>query len=399
MGTYRIGTVTVSNGSTAVTGSGTAWVSAGIREGDFLFVNGLFGEVASVQSNTALTLVRGWPGSGASGQQYSLALIDDGQRSIPELRAVLQALGTGNLSTLSALTAAANEMPYWTGPGVMNKTALTSQARTLLGSALLSRSGNNYVFDAAARLTGGVITSSSTDTTAGRVLKVGDAGVLGNSISVEDLGAAPVGVNFRFGASATNKPGPSNAAGQGVTIGGVGTEPSSRAQIVVLHFPSTERDFVYSRTRVDNVWGPWRLVYNSSSVVGTVSQSGGVPNGAVFQRGSTPNGNFIRFADGTQICQISGLVLPFNNAATCQADWTFPAAFLTPPSVNGVLNASATSGNIAPSLDQLGALIWSNSGNNNNVARASIRRISGAPDFVSGNAITMRHVTVIGQWF
>lgn len=36
--------------------------------------------------------------------------------------------------------------------------------------------------------------------------------------------------------------------------------------------------------------------------VGTVSQSGGVPTGAVIQRGSNANGEFIKYADGTQIC-------------------------------------------------------------------------------------------------
>lgn len=34
--------------------------------------------------------------------------------------------------------------------------------------------------------------------------------------------------------------------------------------------------------------------------VGTVSQSGGVPTGAIIERGSNVNGEFVRFADGTQ---------------------------------------------------------------------------------------------------
>lgn len=38
------------------------------------------------------------------------------------------------------------------------------------------------------------------------------------------------------------------------------------------------------------------------SILGAVSQSGGVPTGAVIQRGSNANGEFVRFADGTQIC-------------------------------------------------------------------------------------------------
>ena len=39
-----------------------------------------------------------------------------------------------------------------------------------------------------------------------------------------------------------------------------------------------------------------------AAIVGAVSQSGGVPNGAIFQRGNNANGEFVRLADGTQIC-------------------------------------------------------------------------------------------------
>lgn len=49
-------------------------------------------------------------------------------------------------------------------------------------------------------------------------------------------------------------------------------------------------------------------LYSRDSILGAVSQSSGVPTGAVIQRGSNANGEFVRFADGTQICirQITG---------------------------------------------------------------------------------------------
>ena len=40
----------------------------------------------------------------------------------------------------------------------------------------------------------------------------------------------------------------------------------------------------------------------SHLLLGTVSQSGGVPTGAIIERGSNVNGEYVRFADGTQIC-------------------------------------------------------------------------------------------------
>ncbi len=47
--------------------------------------------------------------------------------------------------------------------------------------------------------------------------------------------------------------------------------------------------------RADYVYGPGNLL-------GTVAQSGGVPTGAAIERGSTADGAYVRFADGTQIC-------------------------------------------------------------------------------------------------
>jgi hypothetical protein len=46
-------------------------------------------------------------------------------------------------------------------------------------------------------------------------------------------------------------------------------------------------------------WGSWSRLYADHNTVGTVSQSGGVPTGAIFERGSNSNGNYIKFADGT----------------------------------------------------------------------------------------------------
>jgi hypothetical protein len=42
--------------------------------------------------------------------------------------------------------------------------------------------------------------------------------------------------------------------------------------------------------------------YNRGNILGTVSQSGGVPTGAIIERGSNANGEFVKFADGTMIC-------------------------------------------------------------------------------------------------
>ena len=66
--------------------------------------------------------------------------------------------------------------------------------------------------------------------------------------------------------------------------------------------------------------------YGKDNVLGTVSQSAGVPTGAVIERGSNANGEYVRFADGTQICIISST---FTQAA--EVVWSYPAVFATVP--------------------------------------------------------------------
>lgn len=77
-GTVSAGTVTVTNGSKAVTGVGTTWLTGSpVDKGMILDVdpsssNAPFGVVDSVSSNTALTLVEAWTGPTAAGQTYAL---------------------------------------------------------------------------------------------------------------------------------------------------------------------------------------------------------------------------------------------------------------------------------------------------------------------------------------
>jgi hypothetical protein len=76
--------------------------------------------------------------------------------------------------------------------------------------------------------------------------------------------------------------------------------------------------------------------YSRGNLLGVVAQSGGMPTGAVIERGSNANGTYARFADGTQICWKGGLNASYINASFCAANWTFPAAFIVAPMGGGV---------------------------------------------------------------
>lgn len=73
MAWYRTGTVSLTNGSATVTGSGTAFVAnASIGEG-FLGPDGRTYEIMDIPSNTSLTISPVYMGSTASGQAYAIA--------------------------------------------------------------------------------------------------------------------------------------------------------------------------------------------------------------------------------------------------------------------------------------------------------------------------------------
>lgn len=81
--------------------------------------------------------------------------------------------------------------------------------------------------------------------------------------------------------------------------------------------------------------------YKKNNIVGTVSQSGGVPTGAIIERGSNANGEYTKYADGTMTCTLSISVTDQAIADSYGAslfqgtrNWTFPIPFASAPSVN-----------------------------------------------------------------
>lgn len=83
--------------------------------------------------------------------------------------------------------------------------------------------------------------------------------------------------------------------------------------------------------------GTTGALYSRDSILGTVSQSAGVPTGAIIERGSNANGEYVRFADGTQICWNRAAASGANAVAsgplfsTPQELMSYPAAFASAP--------------------------------------------------------------------
>lgn len=354
MTTYSTGTISVGAGSTAVTGVGTNWLTAGVRAGDRLIANGLVGIIDTVGSATSITLKRAWPGAGISGGNYDIEMVDDGVRALTAANALLQALGAGTLTSLGAIASAANTMPYWSGAGVMASTGLTSAMRTLLSSSLLSVSGSNLVTAAGARVTGEAVTQSVTDLTAGRLLKVGDFGLSAAGATVPNNNVDDITATGSYAITAGVVSG--SPALTGISISGSGFlhlafDANSALQIMTHRTTGV----TYVRTKSVGAWGTFR---------------------PLVEGGSNANGEYVRFADGRQICS---RVMAASAAGA--ATWTFPAAFSSAPSVTGTAQATVNSGVVLDAAPSATAATFS------------------ARDKTDSRRADTVHLQAVGRWF
>lgn len=133
---YTVGTVTVTNGSTAVTGSGTGWETALIAGGVFYAGGGAY-PIQSVASDTEMTLAIPYVGVDAAGVGYAI----DRQRAAAisniamndRLAQIIREISIGNIEDLNALDLLANMIIVTDGAGhfaQVAKTALPISAAT-----------------------------------------------------------------------------------------------------------------------------------------------------------------------------------------------------------------------------------------------------------------------------
>ena len=119
-------------------------------------------------------------------------------------------------------------------------------------------------------------------------------------------------------------------------------------------------------------------------LVGTVSESGGVPTGAIIERGSNANGSYARFADGTQICTRN---VDWAGSEAYRPTLIWAAPFYDTP--NDVLVGPASSETtlviLSLSASASGASYWCQNISSGAVAKRTTS--------FSGR------VTVIGRWF
>lgn len=117
---YTSGTIALTNGSTAFTGSGTGWQAADFREGDTILGiednAGVEYVIATITGNGAGTLTQEWEGATGT-YQYRMRYLADGARVTAQARNLIELLGNGNLQALAGLTGPG--VPVFNGPHAM----------------------------------------------------------------------------------------------------------------------------------------------------------------------------------------------------------------------------------------------------------------------------------------
>lgn len=146
------------------------------------------------------------------------------------------------------------------------------------------------------------VTANPTDSTVGRLVQVGDFGLgaVGNTnVFSGDIGSILATGLYSGGPATTGGPDSVNLDGAKI-FHKKWADPNSATQTVNTYNGST-----YERHITGGVLLPWKKIFDTANVLGTVSQSGGVPTGAIIQRGSNSNGKFTRFANGKMITTFS----------------------------------------------------------------------------------------------
>ena len=184
--------------------------------------------------------------------------------------------------------------------------------------------------------TGTAVSQTANDTTAGRLLKVADVGLGGNTT---DFGANDRGIPARFGRLNADANTPDGGCWHAIHIQRANADGQG-AQIAIRESGVAGLMAVRNRgAGAPGAWSAWNLLFGRTNILGTVSQTSGVPTGAVIESGSNGNGFYTRFASGLMVCRHS-----LAASAGAAVTWTYPSAFIAAPTVTGTAQATVLSG-------------------------------------------------------
>ncbi|MBO9473794.1 DUF2793 domain-containing protein [Shimia sp. R10_1] len=364
--------------------------------GGWLYLAPQEGWRAFGEAEQALRIYRGGQWAGLSFDQLGLGATPDAvnRLSVAAEATLLSHNGAGHQLKLNKASAGETAsllfQSNWTGHAEMGLAGENDW------SIKVSPDGSNWttalkVAAATGHLSGSAVQADALDATEGRLLTVGGFGLgSGAAPEVTDLDVAVSGGIVSVDAD---------------TAANVPTGMSGRHAVLVAKSEAgggfqmlceqKSDGALYLRRLDGGVWGAWQRLWDSGSLVGTVSESGGVPTGAVIEQGSNTNGAFTKWADGTMICA-QALDLSFDAVHRLAADWNYPAVFAMPPVVTATLDGDDLASNATPVASEVGAVGMEAVGASS--ARAALHRISGLTDFAAADSARV-YLSAQGRWF
>ncbi|EAU43555.1 hypothetical protein [Salipiger bermudensis] len=192
MAWYSAGTVSVTNGSATVTGSGTAWVAnAQASEGIWL-PDGQLYEIVSINSDTSLTISPNYLGTTQSGQVYRIVPV----KGYPLVAAQQMA---SLISTVQSYVDGALSGRF--GNGTVGAPGISFASNTAMGLYRVAANQLGFVTNGVRRMllttsaltvdvpiVGGAIQDNSFDTDPSTIMKVGAFGLGGSGLALNSSG-------------------------------------------------------------------------------------------------------------------------------------------------------------------------------------------------------------------
>ena len=273
-----IGSGTFTNGSTSVTGvtftsGGASFISSGTLLG--VGVSPMDRQVEAISATTStITLREAWGGTTGS-KQFTAAYTTEGLRdAVDAARGFSEQLAARSTATTTDMQTATNDVKIATPLKV--KQAIDFNT----GSAATRDVGES----------------------AGNLVEVGAFGVGAAKFydTAQDFNSFTTSGEYAFTAvSNPNAPTINRFYLKVISYEG-GQAVQTATSIVATNLQET-----YTRW-FDSIstWTPWVKTYHTGNILGTVSQSGGVPTGAIIESGSNVNGEYTKYADGTLLISI-----------------------------------------------------------------------------------------------
>jgi hypothetical protein len=161
-------------------------------------------------------------------------------------------------------------------------------------------------------------------------------------------------------------------------------------------------DDYFLRSGSGTTWGPDRRIYHSGNILGTVSQAGGVPTGAIIQSGKNDFGEYTIFADGSMEQFLYSQTLSYLSSNSLNKVVPFVANFSGTSYVYASLGLSSAGSSYVGTLSStsLGSCIYDNQTSSTiNSLSISVVKTAGAPDFAPGDAAEDVQVFLKGRAF